>query len=432
MSQRQQLAAENRWRLRKSTSFSMARESGGVFCLSGQLDLDEQGIVRSPGDLRQQTIGVFARLEGLVAHVGATVDDVAKLVVYYLGAPDFDVLAYKRWLATLLPASARPVISLVPVTGFFYSGLTVQVDCYGVVGGASRRRSFGSEVAGFPQAVCYSGVLSDTDTGANGNLLFVGGLIADDEQGRLQFANDVVSQSQLVLEKLDRVLDHFGGVREDIAKINNWYAGSDDASVWAQSAKVRAAWYPEPGPVATGIPLPWMLPTGCMIQTDCWILSGSGGQSLPRQHSWPQGHWDWPVHLPFKHGLRCANMVFTGGQVSMNSTGEVVDGGDIRRQSQTSMNNIERVLAEFDVSMADIIKVNAFFVGNSGNRVVKDGRDMGEDSDELFHQSLAIRSARFESPGPATSHVALDNLAYPNMLTEFEVIAICQNQKSLS
>src|SRR3546814_2167964 len=31
---------------------------------------------------------------------------------------------------------------------------------------------------------------------------------------------------------------------------------------------------------------------------------GTEGMTLPRTHGWPQGHWNWPIPVTHKHGLR--------------------------------------------------------------------------------------------------------------------------------
>jgi hypothetical protein len=36
------------------------------------------------------------------------------------------------------------------------------------------------------------------------------------------------------------------------------------------------------------------------------------GAAGTRQHGWPDGHWDWPIHLPWKHGCRAGDLVTVG------------------------------------------------------------------------------------------------------------------------
>ena len=53
------------------------------------------------------------------------------------------------------------------------------------------------------------------------------------------------------------------------------------------------------------------------------------GDRLPRVHAWPDSLWDWHLHLPYKHGLKCENMIFLGGQVSLSKMGRAVHPDDL-------------------------------------------------------------------------------------------------------
>ena len=139
------------------------------------------------------------------------------------------------------------------------------------------------------------------------------------------------------------------------------------------------------------------------------------GNSIDKEFSWPQNHWDWPIHLPFKHGLKCRDLVFTGGQVSMDCLANVLDHNDMFKQSHASMQNIAAVLNEFDVKLADIVKMTAFYQSRK------------EPDDHI--ENLAIRAGYFSQTGPQSTAVPLDYLAYEGMLTEFEVIAFDDKQE---
>lgn len=365
--------------------------------LCGQADLHGHGEVRNAGDLYSQTANAIDHIQSVVEAMDCSLRDVSKLVVYYIPGDDFDIDHYETWLGNKVNTPILPVITFVPLHNFFYPGVMVEIDAYGIVSEA-KREALASTTGPFSQAV------------KQGRFTHVGALLAEDSAGRVADADDVVAQSFLVLEKLDLALEFVGAGKDDIVKINNWYVGGGAAEDWAESARVRVGYYPEPGPVATGLPLSCLKRPGLMIQTDCWIMLGNDGKSLPKEHCWPEGHWDWPIHLPFKHGLRCDNMVFTGGQVSMNSAGEVIDHDDMKTQAATSMRNNVSVLQLLGATMADVVKVNAFYAGS--------------DEPQALHDNMNIRSSFFTRPGPASTGIPLDALAYEGMVTEFELVAM--------
>ena len=81
-------------------------------------------------------------------------------------------------------------------------------------------------------------------------------------------------------------------------------------------------------------------------------------------HSWPAGHWDWPIHVSHKHGLRAGPMIFLGGQVDLDSKGTVLHQGDLDTQTDAVMANIGKVLAEFGCGMGDLVKLVAYYVND--------------------------------------------------------------------
>lgn len=382
---------ENHWGLKVDIPYSMGVKQNGLFCLSGQADLKGQGEVQNHGNLLEQTRNVIRHIKNLVENLDCRIDDLTKLVVYYVNNNDVDEAEYAQFLADQLATVKLPVITFVPLTHFFYSGVMVEIDAYGMDSTDHPRHYLASEISPFSRAV------------RQGEFLFIGAISSIRETG-------IVDQSHAVLNDLDTILEHFGASPNDIVKINNWYVGDGDAGSWAEGARIRADYYPEPGPVATGLPVHTLFPAGARIQTDCWIMLAVDDTPLAKTHCWPEGHWDWPIHLPFKHGLRCNDMVFVGGQVSMNRRGGVDYKNDMIRQSKISMENIGKVIQPLGCGYGDIFKMNCFYKGS--------------DDPEDLHNNLNIRSGYFTKPGPASTGIPLNYLAYEGMLTEFEAIAI--------
>ena len=240
-------------------------------------------------------------------------------------------------------------------------------------------------------------------------MLFIGGQTALDADGVVE-AGDLIAQSRLVTERIGALLGDLGAGYNDVVKLNRYYVAGGTAEEWEGSALAVASYFAEPGPAATGIPIPALFRDGLMISVEVTAMLDEDGDPRPRQHAWPDGHWDWPVHLPYKHGVKCGNMVYVGGQVSIDSKGAVIDPGDLVTQTRTSMANIAKVLGEFGLGLDDVVKVTAFYAGNA--------------SAEVLHDNLSIRSSSFTEPGPATTGIPLPCLAYEKMEIEIEVVAM--------
>ena len=352
--QRKTVFPEGHWSLQIDIPYSMGLACGNLIYLCGQADLEGDGRVRNSGDLLKQSQSAIRHIDNLFQELDASPEDLVKLVVFYIPDPSIGEADYIAALSTMLTTANRPVITLVPVPRMFYPGLMVEIDAYGMQGDDLCRQEV-VDASGFSQLL------------RAGEMIFGGGIDATDESGDIVAPGDIVSQSRIVLEKLSSRLASVGASVADLVKINNWYVAGGSADEWAESARVRAEFYPEPGPCATGIPVQNLNQSGAMIRTDYWAMLDREGNSIDKTHSWPEGHWDWPIHLPFKHGLRCRNLVFVGGQVSMDPQANIIDPGEVEIQTKTSMDNIGKVLAEFELNHSDIVKLNTYYQGSSGD-----------------------------------------------------------------
>jgi enamine deaminase RidA (YjgF/YER057c/UK114 family) len=97
--------------------------------------------------------------------------------------------------------------------------------------------------------------------------------------------------------------------------------------------------------------------------------------------------------------------------VSLRGGGEVVDEGDLGRQTGTALRNIERALATVDAQMSDVTQVTAFFEGSPS---------------DLETILARTRTAFGERPPPIVP-VPLPFLAYREMVVEIEVIAVARS-----
>ncbi len=63
--------------------------------------------------------------------------------------------------------------------------------------------------------------------------------------------------------------------------------------------------------------------------------------------------------LPFCQAVKANGFVFVSGQVAMDETGEIVEGG-IVAQTHKTLSNILRILEKCGCGLEDVVKVNAW------------------------------------------------------------------------
>ena len=379
---------------------------GEMIFFGGQVDLDSAGNVRNPDDLATQTRAAMEYIRIILAELDADLADLVKLICFYVHRESDDRERLLAEVASVLGDGPGPVISLIPLPALAYEHMFVEIE------GVAMRGSDGSRL---PRVASSAGTPAPLPKPLShalrcGRMLFVGGQTTLEADGGIAHEGDLIAQSRSVTERIGALLGVLGAGYDDAVKINRYYVAGGTAEEWEGSALTVASHFKEPGPAATGIPLPALFRPGLMISVEVTAMLDEDGNHLPRKCVWPEGHWDWPVHIPYKHGVKCGNMIYVGGQVSIDSNGAVIDPGDLVTQTRTSMANIAKVLAEFGLGLDDVVKVTAYYAGNA--------------SAEILHDNLSIRSASFTEPGPATTGIPMPCLAYEKMEIEIEVVAM--------
>lgn len=264
---------------------------------------------------------VAAILTALATH-GATPADLCLLRAFYRAGADEDALRHQ--IARALPPDVRTALTLIPVTRAGDGALTIE-------------------------AVAVScDTPPHTVANPDGPACFVAGL----RRGRFLLLSaaraaptGIVTESREVMTALGATLATLGATFGDVVRMNRWYHAVGTKDAWAPSALAVASFYTEPGPIATALSLPVPFPGGQTIQIELMGMLAPDGTALHKHHSWPEGLWDWPVHLPYKHGLACGGLGFVGGQVSLDKDAQVIDPDHLDRQIARSLSCIDRVAA---------------------------------------------------------------------------------------
>lgn len=108
---------------------------------------------------------------------------------------------------------------------------------------------------------------------------------------------------------------------------------------------------------------------------------------------------------PYSQAIRVGNLVYTSGQIPIDSsTGSFVEGG-IKEQTRQSLTNVKAILEETGTCMANVVKTTVFMA------------DMAD-----FADMNSVYAEFFAEPFPARSAVAVKTLP-KGALVEIEVIA---------
>ena len=408
MMKRQHAWPKGHWNWPIQVSHKHGIRCGDMIFFGGQVDLDMKGNVRNPDNLTAQTKSAMKFIRRVLAELDADPADLVKLICFYVHTEDADANRVLNAVADFLDDNSGPVITLIPLPALAYEHMVVEIEGIAMLSedGSSIPRvvSHVENLPLLPKPLCHALRC--------GEMIFVGGQTSVSSDGSVSNKHNLVAQSEALMNRIGVLLRDLGAEFNDVVKINRYYVAGGTAQEWEGAALACASYFEEPGPAATGIPIPFLSRDGLMASLEVTAMLNPDDTRISRQHVWPDGHWDWPVHLPYKHGIKCGRLIYIGGQVSMDSKGVIIDPGQLVTQTHTSIANIARILDLFGAQLDDVVKVTAYYSGAA--------------SAGMLHDNLRVRSASFNDPGPASTGIPMPCLAYEDMEIEIEVIAMLE------
>ncbi|PRX63309.1 enamine deaminase RidA (YjgF/YER057c/UK114 family) [Nonomuraea fuscirosea] len=122
--------------------------------------------------------------------------------------------------------------------------------------------------------------------------------------------------------------------------------------------------------------------------------------------------WAWSADLGYNQGELVSGQtrtLYCAGQTAMSGDGKPQHAEDMAGQLALSLDNLEAVLGEADMSLANLVRLNVYTT----------------DVDRLF-EHYGVLAARLGSAGvaPATTMLGVTRLAIPDLMVELEGTAV--------
>lgn len=249
-----------------------------------------------------------------------------------------------------------------------------------------------------------------------GDLILVGGQMSLDEHGKL-VGSDAATQARGAFEAVKRVLAKAGASMADVVKHNVFFhcdAGGDTVRKFMQDLdEVRSVYFTDPGPTTTETRV-GLGREGALVQVDAWAVVGGKKERLA-----PAGHWGWGRKTPFSQGWKIGDLIFVGGQRSLDQMGRLIGPGDIEVQTEHSFRNLDTMLKLAGGSRNNLMRQNTFY------RFFGEGREVTS----FWEKMTNVRRRYMSIPSAAGAGVRVLGFPFAEELVQVEGIAVLGEKK---
>ena len=249
-----------------------------------------------------------------------------------------------------------------------------------------------------------------------GNLVFVGGQMSLDEAGRV-VGGDITTQARNAFEAVKRVLGEAGAGMDDVVKHNVYVdCDGDDAALarfMDELNQVRQEYFSDPGPTTTESRV-GLDREGALIEVEAVAAVG-----VEKERLMPAGHWNWDKPLPFSHGWKVGDMVFVGGQRSLDHKGQVLGVGDIAAQTRHAFGGLEAMFKEAGGDIGSLLRQNTYY------RFLGEGHDVTD----YWEKMTRVRMEFMANPSACGTGVRIAGFPRADELIQVEGMGVVGQEK---
>ncbi|MGZ5161742.1 MAG: RidA family protein [Burkholderiales bacterium] len=215
---------------------------------------------------------VRQKIEPALEAAGSSLDNIVKCQVYMRDIDDFG--AFNDVWSQFFPR-AKPATTLVPTAtpGFFLSEARIEINAIALRNGGKTRKEI-VDAPVFPTFAGYSRAVRA------GDLLFLSGLLAIDEEGLVDaaradpaqpyFGSSVQAQMEFMLENAQRVCRAAGTTLANVVRIQQYHT---DLKEFYPAYQVWEQHLPEQHLPFSAVKVPFLPVPGCTVQLDLWVYA---------------------------------------------------------------------------------------------------------------------------------------------------------------
>lgn len=339
----------------------------------GQLDADGEGLAQHIDDLTAQTRRSIWLVKDVIRQSGGNPEDILQLQIFYKDSRHVTVGQFKSLVNSLLPKS-QPVIQYIPLENF-PKGVEIEIDAVANIG--SKDSGIEKATVGQVQALRCNEMVFANATLDNIEPEAVDNLLAELESATVKV----------------------GAKIQDYCRLRYYEYGLPDAPSITERHLARQLMATPM--VCTRLPLNIGQPSSPHAQ-----IEFSGNLSIttktPMQRHDP---WD----LGYHSAISCPPFLYFGGQLPSDECRNTTS-RNIENQITDVMLRLKKQLGDFNISFADVLKINAYYAGS---------HDLNS-----WTKHVQQRCNFYPQPGPASTGVEVTTVGLKHAMVTVDCTAI--------
>jgi reactive intermediate/imine deaminase len=181
-----------------------------------------------------------------------------------------------------------------------------------------------------------------------GDLIYVSGHVAWDEQGRT--SGDIRAQTRRVLDTLGTVLAGAGASLDRAASVTVYLRRAED---FAAMNEVYATYWPKDPPARTTVIVD-LVPPEALVEIALVAVRPGAERTVVHPPAWIKSP------APYSYGIKSGDTLFLAGLVSRNGRDNTVVKGDIATQVRTVLDNAGEILRAAGMSYANVASARVY------------------------------------------------------------------------
>jgi enamine deaminase RidA (YjgF/YER057c/UK114 family) len=376
---------------REKWGYSEAIRAGDTIYLAGMVDRDEEGLVWHKGDFPAQAAQCYRNIKRTLAAANSRLEDIVWMTFLNkdVGYWPQQYPIWRAFYGTVGHRCHYPAGTCIQIANLWEPDILLEVQAIAYLG--EKEVIIPPNVLKSREKWGYSQAIKAGET------IYLAGMVAWDEDGNV-VGKDFATQAAQCYENMKRTLAAAGAGMEDIV----WMTFlNKDVRLFPQQFPAWKKYFGRHCPAMTCVEVPALYQPELLLEVQAIAYLGEKEVITPPDVLKSQEKFG------YSQAIKAGDTIYLAGMVALDEEANIVGKGDFPAQAAQCYENAKRTLAAAGAGMEDIVWVTFL------NKDVR-----------LFPKQYSVWRKYFGPHCPAGTCVQVANLYEPELLMEFQAIAV--------